>query len=55
MKWEYKMIDLGDRRDEKSTEAQLNLFGSAGWELVAVVVQFTSHFAYLKRQIRQQP
>lgn len=48
-KWEYKVIMLSG--SERSAESRLNLFGSAGWELVAVY-GLPMQIAYLKRPIR---
>jgi hypothetical protein len=40
-------------RNDKQTEVRLNTFGSAGWEVVAVSMQFTSHFVWMKRPIME--
>ncbi|MCK1281496.1 hypothetical protein IVB46_40390 [Bradyrhizobium sp. 61] len=49
-RWEYKVVDMAPGND-KQAEVRLNTWGSAGWEVVAVSVQFTSHFVWMKRQV----
>jgi hypothetical protein len=43
--WEYRI-------ERDSDETKLTKLGGQGWEIVAVVVQYSIHFAYLKRQVR---
>lgn len=47
--WEYRV----ERFVDGVGELRLCELGAAGWELVAVTVQFTTHYAYLKRQLRK--
>ncbi len=47
-KWEYAVIEISP--NSKPMSARLDDMGEKGWELVAVAVQFTSHFAYFKRR-----
>jgi hypothetical protein len=53
-RWEYKILKVDPGGDEV-LGIQLNNLGAAGWELVAVSVQFTSHFVWLKRRIDKEP
>lgn len=46
MQWEYMVVRTSPEGDHQS---QLNKLGSKGWEVVAVSVQFTDHFVWLKR------
>jgi hypothetical protein len=49
-RWEYKVVGLSPDNDG-CAEVRLNTWGSAGWEVIAVSVQFTSHFVWMKRQV----
>lgn len=46
--WEYRAVELKPPHDCRR-DRDLDFCGRAGWELVAVCVQSTSHFAYFKR------
>lgn len=49
-RWEYKVVSMSPGNDGNA-EVRLNTWGSAGWEVVAVSVQFTSHFVWMKRKV----
>ena len=51
-KWEYCVLEV-----QASAEGALMLdnLGKKGWELVAVSVHFTSHYAWLKRPLPAPP
>ncbi|MCK1543284.1 hypothetical protein IVB12_15315 [Bradyrhizobium sp. 179] len=48
MKWEYRIIEIGGRPDDKRA---LDLLGQEGWELTAIGGTY-GHFAYLKRPLK---
>ena len=51
MKWEYLLIEPGDKRAPERQEL-LNDLGNQGWELVQVVGDYwVNQVIYLKRQI----
>lgn len=50
-KFQYLILELNLGRDLDGGEERLNNLGSEGWEIVAVGVQFTSHFVYLRRKL----
>jgi hypothetical protein len=50
--WQYRKIDLNDLPRKTEDVDILNDAGEEGWELVAIT---PNNFAYLKRQIVEQP
>jgi hypothetical protein len=51
-RWEYRVVEMAPGND-KQTEIRLNSWGAGGWEVVAVSMQLTSHFVWMKRPIEQ--
>jgi hypothetical protein len=51
--WEYRILDLAMGDSRMRAQHDLDCLGEAGWELVAVSVQFTTHFAWLKRRLNR--
>jgi hypothetical protein len=50
-RFEYLVVELSPGNASATATRALNAAGGSGWELVAVSMQFTSHFAWLKRRI----
>jgi hypothetical protein len=48
MKWNYKVIALTD--DAQTTAKELNILGSAGWELITIQGDEKVRHAYLKSE-----
>lgn len=46
--WEYRVVEFRPPHN-CLRDRDLDHYGNAGWELVAVCTQHTSHFAYFKR------